>query len=174
MERMSGRVAVVTGAASGIGEATVRLFAEEGARVCLADIQEERGRELAKEIGDGARFIPCDVTDERAVQTAIDAAVGEWGRLDCMFNNAGSVGAATGSIAEIQAVDWDKTVSLLMRSVFLGVKHAARVMIPQHAGVILNTSSTAGILGGIGPHAYTACKHATIGLTKSVASELSG
>src|SRR5882762_565890 len=89
VERLSGCVAIVTGAASGIGEATARLFAEEGARVLIADIQEERGREVAKEIGDDARFVPCDVTDESAVAAAVDAAVSEWGQLDCMFNNAG-------------------------------------------------------------------------------------
>jgi NAD(P)-dependent dehydrogenase (short-subunit alcohol dehydrogenase family) len=171
VERMSGRVAIVTGAASGLGEATARLFAEEGAFVVIADIQEERGREVAKDIGDTARFVSCDVTDESAVAAAVDAAVAEWGRLDCMFNNAGIVGAL-GLITETDADDWDRTVSVLVRSVFLGTKHAARVMIPNRSGVILNTSSTAGVIGGDGPHAYTTAKHAVVGLTRSTATEL--
>lgn len=173
MERMGGRVVVVTGAASGIGEASARLFIEEGARVVIADIQEELGREVAKEFGDSARFVQCDVTDESSVEAAVHIAMKEWGQLDCMFNNAGSVGSATGTIAEIDAAAWDRTVAILIRSVFLGTKHAARVMIPRRSGVILNTSSTAGVLGGIGPHAYSTSKHAVIGVTKSAASELS-
>jgi NAD(P)-dependent dehydrogenase (short-subunit alcohol dehydrogenase family) len=171
VERMSGRVAIVTGASSGLGEATARLFAEEGARVLIADIQEERGREVAKDIGDAARFVPCDVTDESAVGAAVDAAVAEWGQLDCMFNNAGIIGAL-GLITETEAADWDRTFSVVVRSAFLGIKHAARVMIPNRSGVILNTSSIAGVIGGCGPHAYTTAKHAVVGLTRSAATEL--
>ena len=88
-----------------------------------------------------------------------------------MFNNAGIVGAI-GRLADTPVDDWDRTVAILMRGVFLGIKHAARVMVPQGSGSIISTSSSAGILGGLGPHCYTACKHAVIGLTKSAASEL--
>jgi NAD(P)-dependent dehydrogenase (short-subunit alcohol dehydrogenase family) len=170
--RLAGKVAVITGGASGIGAGTVRRFASEGARVVIADLQAAAAKELAEEIGDAARFIESDVADEDDVAATVDLAVAEFGRLDCMFNNAGILGVL-GPIASTPATDWDRTVAVLLRSVFLGMKHAARVMVPQASGVILSTASTAGITGGLGPHAYTACKHAVIGLTKSVAAELS-
>lgn len=169
--RIAGKVAVVTGGASGIGEGTVRRFVEEGARVVIADIQDEPAKELAKELGGAVRFVRTDVTQESDVARAVDTAVSEFGQLDVMFNNAGIVGAI-GRISETSAEHWDQTVAILLRGVFLGMKHATRVMIPRNSGVIISTSSTAGILGGLGPHCYTACKHAVIGLTKSVASEV--
>ncbi len=169
--RLEGRVAVITGAASGIGEGTVRRFVQEGAKVIIADVQDLPGAALAKELGQDTRFVHTDVTSEDDVARAIDLAVSEFGHLDIMFNNAGIVGVV-GRIAETNSDQWDKTVAILMRGIFLGMKHASRVMVPRKTGVILSTSSTAGILGGLGPHCYTACKHAVIGLTKSVASEL--
>lgn len=169
--RLEGKVAVVTGAASGIGAGTARRFAAEGASVVLADIQDEAGEELAAELGASARFVHCDVTAEADIAAAVDLAVSEFGRLDVMFNNAGVVGAV-GSIAETPVEAWDGTMAILLRAVFLGCKHAARVMIPQEGGVILSTSSTAGVVGGLGPHTYTAAKHGVIGLTKTVANEL--
>lgn len=169
--RLDGKVAVITGGASGIGAGTVRRFVDEGARCVIADLQREPGEALANELGSSVRFITTDVTVEDEVAAAVDLAVTEFGRLDVMFNNAGIVGAV-GRIADTSAGAWDRTVAVLLRSVYLGMKHAARVMVPQGSGVIISTSSTAGILGGLGPHCYTACKHAVIGLTKSVASEL--
>ena len=169
--RLEGKVAVITGAASGIGEGTARMFVEHGAKVIVADMQEVAGRALVAELGDSARFALCDVTKEADVAAAVDLAVSEFGRLDVMFNNAGIIGAV-GRISEMPVEAWDNTIAILLRGVFLGVKHAARVMMPQHSGVIINTSSTAGIVGGLGPHAYTAAKHGVIGLTKSVANEL--
>jgi NAD(P)-dependent dehydrogenase (short-subunit alcohol dehydrogenase family) len=169
--RLEGRVAVITGGASGIGEGTVRRFVEEGASCVIADLQPDRGVALADELGDRAAFVEVDVTDEAKVAAAVDAAVAGFGRLDCMFNNAGVVGAV-GPIAETDADAWDRTIAVLLRGVFLGIKHAARVMIPQGSGSIISTSSTAGVVGGLGPHAYTAAKHAVVGLTKSAASEL--
>jgi NAD(P)-dependent dehydrogenase (short-subunit alcohol dehydrogenase family) len=169
--RIEGKVAIVTGGASGIGAGTVRRFVEEGARVVVADLQVDAGKRLAAELGERARFIEADVADEHAVEAAVDLAVAEFGRLDCMFNNAGILGAV-GSISRTSVEDWDRSVAVLLRSVFLGMKHAARVMVPQRSGVIISTSSTAGITGGLGPHAYTACKTAVIGLTRSVAGEL--
>ena len=169
--RLEGKVAVVTGGASGIGEATVRRFLEEGARVVIADLQGDAGVALAAELGDGVRFLRTDVTSEDDVAAAVDLAVSAFGRLDCIFNNAGIVGAI-GPIATTDAAAWNKTIAVLLTGAFHGMKHAARVMIPQRSGVIITTSSTAGIMGGLGPHAYTAAKHAVIGLTKSVASEL--
>ena len=169
--RLDGKTAVITGAASGIGAGTARLFIEEGARVIVADMQVDAGRALVAELGDSARFAEVNVLDEAQIAAAVDLAVSEFGQLDIMFNNAGIVGAV-GRISEMSVEAWDNTISILLRGVFLGVKHAARVMLPQNSGVIINTASTAGVLGGLGPHAYTAAKHGVIGLTKSVANEL--
>lgn len=171
VDRLAGKVAVITGAASGIGAASARRFVEEGAVVVLADLQVDLGRAVAEEFGDRARFITCDVTSESAVASAIALAVDTWGRLDVMFNNAGVVGAV-GPIAETDTTAWLRSVDILLNSVYYGCKHAARVMVPQGAGSIISTTSTAGVMGGLGPHAYTAAKHAVVGLTKSVASEL--
>ena len=169
--RLEGKIAVITGAASGIGEATAIRFVEEGARVIACDIQVETGRAVAARLGDSARFIEADVTDEAQVAAAVNLAMTTWCRLDCMFNNAGVVGAV-GPIADTSGEAWGRTIAVLLHSVFYGTKHAARVMIPVRSGVILSTTSIAGVIGGLGPHAYTTAKHAVIGLTKSAASEL--
>ena len=169
--RLAGRTAVITGAASGIGAGTARMFVAEGANVIVADLQVEAGKALVAELGEAARFAECDVTNEDQIAAAVDMAVSEFGSLDVMFNNAGVVGVV-GKISEIPVEAWDHTMSILLRGVFLGTKHAARVMREQGSGVIINTSSTAGIMGGLGPHVYTAAKHGVIGLTKSVANEL--
>ena len=169
--RLEGKVAIITGGASGIGEGTARRFIEEGASVVIADLQRAPGEALADELGPNARFLVTDVTNEGDIAAVVDYAVSEFGRLDVMFNNAGIVGAV-GRIADTPVEAWDQTVAILMRGVFLGIKHAARVMVPQGSGSIISTSSTAGVMGGLGPHCYTACKHAVIGLTKSAASEL--
>ncbi len=170
-DRVKDKVAVITGAASGIGEGAARRFVEEGARVVIADLQVDAGQALATELGDVARFIETDVTKEDNVAAAVDLAVADFGRLDCMINNAGVVGAI-GPIKDTTTEAWDFTIAVLLRGVFLGMKHAARVMIPQGSGSILSISSTAGLAGGLGPHCYTAAKHAVVGLTKSVSSEL--
>jgi NAD(P)-dependent dehydrogenase (short-subunit alcohol dehydrogenase family) len=162
---------VITGAASGIGAGTARLFVEVGARVVVADMQVDAGEALVAELGDVARFAEVNVLDEAQVAAAVDLAVSEFGQLDIMFNNAGIVGAV-GRISEMSTEAWDNTIAILLRGVFLGTKHASRVMLEQNSGVIINTASTAGVLGGLGPHAYTAAKHGVIGLTKSVANEL--
>ena len=169
--RLEGKVAVITGAASGIGAETARVFVANGARVVVADFQEEAGKKVAAQLGDRARFIRCDVTKEQDVAAAVDLAVSAFGQLDVMVNNAGIVGAV-GPISTTSAEAWDATLSVLLRGVFLGMKHAARVMSPRKTGSILSIASTAGVVGGLGPHAYTAAKHGVVGLTKSVASEL--
>jgi len=170
-DRLAGKVAVITGAASGIGAATARRFLEEGARVVLADLQVERGQALADSLGSAAAFIRCDVTNEDDIVAAVDLATSTWGRLDAMFNNAGVVGAI-GPITDTDSEAWRRSIDILLHSVFYGCKHAARVMVPQGSGSIISTSSIAGVIGGLGPHAYTAAKTAVIGLTKSVAAEL--
>ena len=169
--RLEGKVAAITGSASGFGEAAARLFVSEGCRVALGDIQEDAGRAIADELGDAAVFVRCDVTEEADVANLVDTAVGAFGRLDIMYNNAGIVGAV-GPIDTTPADEWIATLDILLNGVFYGVKHAARVMKPQGAGSIVSMSSTAGILGGLGPHTYTAAKHAVVGLTKSAAAEL--
>ena len=168
--RLKDKVAVITGAASGLGAAAAQKFIAEGALVVLADIQVDQGVALARARGN-AVFIRTDVTQEAQVAAAIDLAVNRFGRLDCCINNAGVVGAI-GSIRDTAQEDWDRTIAILLRSVFFGLKHAARVMLPQRSGSILSMASVAGIAGGLGPHAYTAAKHGVVGLTQSVASEL--
>ena len=168
--RLDGKVAVITGAASGIGASTAQRFVDEGASVVLADLQLEAAEKLAADLG-RAVAIATDVADETSVAAAVDLAVERFGQLDVMVNNAGIVGVV-GRIAETPADAWSKTVAILLDGVFHGMKHAARVMVPQRSGSIVSLSSIAGVMGGLGPHCYTACKHAVIGLTKSVASEL--
>ena len=171
MGRLDGKVAVVTGGASGIGAAIVDRFVEEGALVVVADLQERAGDHVAERHGASARFCRTDVTDEAEVAAAVDLAVASFGRLDVMVNNAGIIGAV-GPIAETSEAAFDETVGVLLKGVFLGTKHAARVMTTQGSGVIISTASTAGVIGGLGPHLYTAAKHAVVGLTRSVANEL--
>lgn len=169
--RLTDKVAVVTGGASGIGAGTVRLFHAEGARVVIADLQEEAGRSLAAELGEGVVFRRTDVTDEEAIRDLVDTAVAEFGRLDIMFNNAGIIGAV-GPIDRTRTEDADLTIAVNLRGVLLGMKHAARVMKPQRSGVIISTSSPAGVMGGVGAHVYSAVKAGIIGLSNSVAAEL--
>lgn len=168
MGRLAGKIAVVTGGASGIGAAVVDRFVDEGARVVVADLKDaaDGGRH-----GGDAVFHRTDVTVEADVAGVVDLAVSTFGRLDVMVNNAGVIGAL-GSITQLSEQAYDHTVGVLLKGVFLGMKHAARVMIPQGSGAIVSTASTAGFVGGLGPHLYTAAKHGVVGLTKSVANEL--
>lgn len=169
--RLEGKVALITGGASGIGEGTARRFIAEGARIVIADVQEDATRLLVKDLGERSRFVRTDVAEESDVAAAVHHAVDEFGRLDVMFNNAGIAGAV-GSIAKLRMSDVDRTIAIHLRGAFLGMKYAARVMIPQRSGVILSTSSPGGLHGGLGPHAYSAAKAGIIGLTQSVAAEL--
>ena len=169
--RLEGKVAAITGAASGFGAAAAQRFVKEGGRVVLGDIQSDAGQALAVQLGDAARFCVCDVTQEDHVANLVDAAVSAFGKIDIMYNNAGIVGAA-GPIHTTPADEWKFTLDILLNGVFYGIKHAARAMIPQKSGSIINMASTAGIMGGLGPHAYAAAKHAVIGITKNTATEL--
>jgi len=171
VSRLAGKVALVTGGASGIGEATVRLFVAEGASVVIADLQDERGGRVAGELGARAAYAHADVSREAEVQAAVEAAVRRYGRLDCIFNNAG-YGGVGGRIAEIPVEGFDETLGVLLRGVFLGMKHAAPVMRRQGGGSIISTASIAGLRTGLGPHVYSAAKAAVIHLTRSVAMEL--
>ena len=171
--RLQGKVAVVTGGASGIGAASVERFVAEGCRVVVADIQRAPGEAFAARFGAAAVFTPCDVTREEQVAAAVDLAVSRFGQLDVMFNNAGIVGAV-GPVETTPAAEWQLTLDILLNGVFFGMKHAARVMKPRRSGSIISMASTAGLMGGLGPHAYAAAKHAVVGLTKNVGAELCG
>lgn len=169
--RLEGKVAAITGAASGFGAGAARRFVAEGAKVVIGDIQDEAGEALAAELGDAAVYVHCNVTIEDEVANMVDTAVSQFGQLDIMYNNAGVVGAV-GPIATTPAEEWNRTMDIHVNGCFYGCKHAARVMIPRGTGSIVSMSSTAGIQGGLGPHAYTAAKHAIVGITKSIAAEL--
>ena len=169
--RLENKVAVITGGASGIGEGTVRRFAAEGAKCVIADIQYERAAELAEELGESAVAFSVDVADESQVKATVEFAVSEFGQLDIMFNNAGILGSV-GPISEIDGDGWLRPIDVLLNSVFYGIKHAAKVMIKQGSGSIINTASTAGVRAGLGPHVYTAAKHGVVGLSQAVATEL--
>jgi NAD(P)-dependent dehydrogenase (short-subunit alcohol dehydrogenase family) len=171
MERFGGKSVVVTGAASGIGEATARAVVREGGSVVIADLQEERGEALAEELGAAAVFHKTDVCIEDDIAGAIAAAQREFGALYGMVNNAGIVGAV-GSIMETSAEAYDHTMAILSRAVFLGIKHAGLAMKDERRGAIVSIASTAGIVGGLGPHVYTMAKHGVVGITKSAACEL--
>ncbi len=171
MERLQGKVAVVTGAASGIGEGIAQRFVQEGARVILGDIQDEAGQAVADSLGDSARYLHCDVTSDDDIAALVQAAPEEFGRLDIMVNNAGALGPV-GSILDIAVDDWDATISLLLRSVFLGMHHAGRVLVDQgEGGSIISMASIAAHDPGNGPHVYGTAKAGVVHLTQRVALE---
>ena len=175
--RLADRVAIITGGASGMGRATVLRFLDEGAKVVIADFNAATGAETlaaAAERGHGqrARFIKTDVANEADIEAMVRCAVDEFGGLDIVFNNAG-VGGAIGPLTETTVEDWDYTFGVLVRGVFLGVKHATRVMRAQgRGGSIINAASIAGLSGDAGPLAYSAAKAAVINLTMGAAVEL--
>ncbi len=170
--QLAGKVAVITGAASGMGLATAERFVAEGAKVVIADFNADAGRAAAEALGPAARFTRCDVSVEDDVAAAVALATDAFGRLDVMFNNAG-IGGAFGPITELEVDHWDTTFAVLVRGVFLGTKYAARVLIEQgEGGSIINTASVAGLGGGAGPQAYSAAKAAVVNLTTTTALEL--
>jgi NAD(P)-dependent dehydrogenase (short-subunit alcohol dehydrogenase family) len=169
--RLEGKHSVITGAASGIGEVTARLFVREGATVVVADVDDDRGKALVDELGDAARYVRVDVSEKAAIEAAIETSVAEFGGLDCLYNNAGVAGAP-GSIEDMDAAQFDRVVSVNLRGVFLGIRAAARVMRPQGHGSIVNTASVAGVLANYGGHDYSATKAAVLSLTRTTANEL--
>jgi NAD(P)-dependent dehydrogenase (short-subunit alcohol dehydrogenase family) len=172
MSSWGSRVGVVTGGGGGIGLAIARTIVAAGGSVVIGDLNAERGDAAVAELGDHARFVRVDVSDEDDVERLVAVAVDQFGAIDAMFNNAG-VGGAFGPITEQTVEAWDATFAINTRSVFLGTKHAARRMIAQGGGgAIVNTASVAGLTGGGGPQAYSAAKAAVIGFTKATAAEL--
>ncbi len=174
MGRLDNKVAVITGGASGIGLASAVRFAGEGAAVVIGDLNQEGGESAVrqcKENGGRAVFQKCNVAAESEIKSLIDRAVKEFGRLDVIFNNAG-LGGAVGTVDEITIENWDKTLAILLRAVFVGMKYAVPEMRKAGGGSIISTASVAGLRGGAGPHAYSAAKAAVINLTRSVALEV--
>ena len=168
--RLEGQVAVITGGASGIGAATAEKLVAHGAKVVLGDIQEDRFASFVESLNGQAMGLRCDVTREEDVKGLVDAAIATHGRIDVMFNNAGIVGAI-GPMDTTPTDEWKFTLDILLNGVFYGMKHASGHMKRAGRGSITSMSSTAGVMGGLGPHAYAAAKHAVVGLTKNLAAE---
>lgn len=169
--RLAGKIALVTGAASGIGRAVARLFAAEGAKVLATDILDDRGATLAAERPDAIAYRRCDVTKPAEIAAAVDAAVKTFGGLDIIVNNAG----APGTVAMVEDMDddaWDFAHALLLRSVVMGTKHAVAAMRARGGGAVINMSSAAGLIVGGTPAAYTTMKGAVIHFSKAAAIEL--
>ncbi len=176
MGEFDGKVALVTGAASGIGRASARLFAEAGAKVVVADIDRSGADETAALIaaaGGEALAVTVDVADGASVKAMVDAALERFGRLDIAHNNAGIMGAGADIIDMDDAV-WQRGIDVMLTGVFLCMKHEIPHMIEQGGGVVVNTSSGAGLIGFPGQANYVAAKHGVIGLTKSAALEYIG
>jgi len=170
---LAGKTALVTGGGSGIGRATCLVMAREGARVMVADRNLEAAAETARLIGDQARAVGGDVTDEAAVIAMVAAVVDAWGRLDCAFNNAGIGAAALNSggqrVGDLSRAAWDGMLAINLTGVWLCLKHEIVQMERQGGGAIVNTASIAGLVGLPGSGAYVVSKHGVVGLTKSAA-----
>ena len=149
MSKLEGKVAIITGGASGIGEAAVRRFLAEGASVVIADLQEQKGQELAASLGDSVLFHRTDVTSEPDVQKLIEATIQRFGQLDVFYNNAG-FGCAQRSIIETPIEEFDIQLAVLLRGTFLGIKHAAAVMKPRRAAITSSTGIRVLLSGSIG------------------------
>ncbi|KAL9391026.1 hypothetical protein Peur_014946 [Populus x canadensis] len=173
LRRLEGKVALITGGSSGIGESAARLFAKHGAKVVIADVQDELGHSVCEELKtESASFVHCDVTQEKDVENAVNTAVSKHGKLDIMFNNAGVVDLPKPNILDNDKAEFEKVISVNIVGAFLGTKHAARVMIPARRGSIISTASICGTIGGAASHAYTSSKHGVIGLMRNTAVEL--
>lgn len=170
MQRLEGRVALVTGGARGQGEAIARLFVDEGARVVIGDVLDEAGAKLAVDLGEAARFVHLDVSSEQDWQRAVDAAVAEFGKLDALVNNAGILHFAP--IDETTAEQFRKVVEVNETGVFLGMKTAVPAFVAAGGGTIVNTASINAFVGVAGTIAYAASKWAVRGMTRTAALEL--
>jgi NAD(P)-dependent dehydrogenase (short-subunit alcohol dehydrogenase family) len=172
MGRLENKVALITGGASGIGEATALLFAEEGAKVMVADVQDELGQGVARRIRDAggtADYIHTDVSVAEDVSGMVRATTERYGRLDVLYNNAGL--ARGGPIVEVAEEDWDLVIDVDLKSIYLGCKFAIPEMRKTGGGAIVSTASIAGLRGSPRLHAYSAAKAGVINLTRSIAAE---
>ena len=170
--RLKGKVAVITGAASGIGLGTLELFVAEGAQVVAADVQDAAGQALQAKYPQAVRFIHCDVTVPAQIKAAIDLAVAVFGGLDILFSNAGSAGSIAG-VETFDADGWDQTQALLLRSVAAGASYATPHMRARGGGSIINTSSISALQTGYAPIAYSVAKAGVLHYTRMAATELS-
>ncbi|WP_435416969.1 SDR family oxidoreductase [Parerythrobacter aurantius] len=169
--RFTGKTVVITGAASGIGLESTRLFAREGATVYAADINDEVGKALESEIDGDVRYQHCDVCSTEEIKALMDRAAAETGGIDVVFNNAGA-GGARGKIHEIEPGDWDRTMDLLLRSVAFGIRYAVPHMMGRPGAAIVNVSSVAAVGPGYSPTAYAVAKAGVLHLTKMAAADL--
>ncbi|GJZ92796.1 secoisolariciresinol dehydrogenase-like protein [Tanacetum coccineum] len=174
-KRLEGKVAIITGGASGFGESTVRLFAKHGANVLIADVQDDRGNSICADFVSAPSeviYVRCDVTKEADVKNVLDTAVSKFGKVDIVFSNAGIPGNPDFSILEFDSENVKRILDVNVLGSFLVAKHAARVMIPAKSGAIIFTSSMASVLSGEAPYSYTVSKHAVVGLMKNLCVEL--
>ena len=173
--RLQDKVALVTGAASGIGRATALTFAREGAKLIVADMNEEGGQQTVHMITENsgeATFVQVDVTSTSQIEAMISKTVETYGRLDCSFNNAGTEGTTMVSTVDYKEEDWNRVLSINLTGVWLCMKYEITQMLKQGGGAIVNTASVAGLVGSRGAgSAYAASKHGVVGLTKTAALE---
>ena len=170
---LDGKIALITGAASGIGRSTALLFADEGATIVLADVDEEGGPETERLVGDRggtAIFVRCDVSASDQVEALVRECVERFGRLDCAYNNAG-IGGASAPLADYDEEAWDRVIAVNLTGVFLCMKHELRQMVTQGSGAIVNAASLVGVIGYPNLAAYNAAKHGVVGLTRTAALE---
>ena len=171
-KRLQRKIAVVTGACSGIGLATLELFVAEGAQVLAADLQEDAGRELERRFAGSVKFALCDVTQPPQIKSAIEAAVASFGALDILFNNAGR-GGSTAGVEDFDAEGWDATHALLLRAVAAGTAYATPHMKRRGGGSVISTSSISALQAGYAPIAYSVAKAGVLHYTRLAAKELS-
>ena len=168
--RLEGKVALITGGTSGIGEATVELFLKEGARVLFVGRNADKGASMEKALGPSARFFRADISNEQEVKASIDATVKAFGRLDCLFNNAG--GRTGGTVDTITQTDFDEAMNLLLGSVLFGIRYAAPIMAAQGGGSIISNASVAGYRSHMGGYLYSIAKAAVIHSARIAAVQL--
>ncbi len=168
--RLNGKVAIITGATSGIGEATAEVFVREGAKVVVSGRSEERGRQIAEHLGENALFVRCDVTEEEQIKLLIDATVKQFGRVDTLFNNAG--GAIRNDVFSVTPETIEQLTRLLFSSVVLGIKHVLPIMVEQKSGSIINNSSVSALRPRNGSPIYASLKAAVTHYTRVAGHEL--
>ncbi|HEX2025302.1 MAG TPA: glucose 1-dehydrogenase [Actinomycetota bacterium] len=172
MGRLDGKVALITGAAGGMGREAAKLFAAEGARVVLADVTEDTGREAAEEIGDAAAFVRVDVSNGADVEGMVRFAVERFGGLHVLYNNAGVILPSDEGVVETDEETWDRTIAINLKGVWLGCKHGIPAMLESGGGSIINVASFVALMGAATAQiAYTATKGGVLSMTREIAVE---